>query len=475
MRRAQLVAIILFCSLVFSLSAGGQATSSQTARQALLEMFFGEKPNHLEKHLPDVTLRSVRKLSSPDSPSVLAEFSMIASQIKAEGTSFQTFDTGPTLLTTEDPRSGGGLEKIELTVERDDLIGDEDQIELSFHMYKNGKEESLPVIPRFTFAMQSQADVWRLNEISVTVRVPLSDPNFLKTIEDQQRSRNEQMTMFSLQQVNSAEKAYLAAQGHYACSLAALGPRDGKPNTNAYLWDPQLVSGRKNGYVFVISSCDSGRYKVVAEPAVDDSGQRAFCSDESGSVRAAADGKAITCLSSGEVVQEAMANQAAGIAATGANPSANTAPQIAAAVGTVGSSSDAKAQSARPAPPAQRQGQLVHIIPASPGETAPVIVPESPQRIRVSAGVMQGLLITKVQPIYPEAAKAAGAQGSVTLGALIGKDGTVQNLRIVSSDSLLLNQSALDAVKQWKYKRYHLNGTAVEVETTITVNFTLIR
>ena len=57
MRRAQLIAIVLPCFSMFSLSAGAQATSSQTARQALLEMFFSEKPNHLEKHLPDVTRR----------------------------------------------------------------------------------------------------------------------------------------------------------------------------------------------------------------------------------------------------------------------------------------------------------------------------------------------------------------------------------------------------------------------------------
>src|SRR5947199_2548729 len=123
MHRAQLMAAVLLYSLAFSVSAGAQATSYQTARQALLEMFFGEKPNHLERHLPDVTLRSLRKLSSPDVPSVLAEFSMIANQFHSQGTALQTFDTGPTLVTAEDPRSGGGLEKIELTVERDDLIG----------------------------------------------------------------------------------------------------------------------------------------------------------------------------------------------------------------------------------------------------------------------------------------------------------------------------------------------------------------
>jgi TonB family protein len=467
MRRTPLVAAILSCAWLFSSFASGQTTSSQTAspqtaRQALLEMFFGEKPNHLEKHLPDVTRRSLSKLSSPDAPNVLAEFSMMASQIRSEGTTLQTFDTGPTLLTAEDTRGSGGPDKIELTVERDDLIGDEDQIELALHMTKNGKEESLPVIPRFTFSMQSDADVWRLNEISVTVRVPLSDPTFLKTIEDQQRSRNEQMTMFALQQVNSAEKAYSAAQGHFACSLAILGARGGlgQQTTAAYLWDPQLAKGNKNGYVFVISGCDPNRYKVVAEPAMDGSGQRAFCSDEGGSIRAAADGKATTCLASGEVVQEAIHY----------SPPA-TGP-AAAAAGSGGSSSDVKAQSATPAPPAQRQGQLVRVIPAPPGEAAPVIVPGSPQRIRVSQGVMKGLVIKEVLPVYTSD-KVNVVERPVVLAVIIGKDGTVQSAKVLNSPSPLLNGAALDAVKQWKFRPYLLNGSPLEVDTTITVNVVL--
>jgi periplasmic protein TonB len=64
-------------------------------------------------------------------------------------------------------------------------------------------------------------------------------------------------------------------------------------------------------------------------------------------------------------------------------------------------------------------------------------------------------------------------QGPVVLAAVIGKDGTIQGLRVVSSASPLLNQSALEAVKQWRYRPYILNGEPVEVDTTITVNFTL--
>jgi len=96
----------------------------------------------------------------------------------------------------------------------------------------------------------------------------------------------------------------------------------------------------------------------------------------------------------------------------------------------------------------------------------------TPQRVRVSQGVSQGLLIHKVQPIYPPLARQARVQGTVVLQALIGTDGTIENLHVVSGHPMLTD-AALQAVKQWQYKTYYLNGNPVEVETTINVNFTL--
>ena len=118
-------------------------------------------------------------------------------------------------------------------------------------------------------------------------------------------------------------------------------------------------------------------------------------------------------------------------------------------------------------------GQMGGVIGGIISST-PIAVPKvAVQRIRVSSGVTQGLLVRKVEPTYPQMAKIARVQGAVLLAALIGKDGTIQNLHVVSTASPLLNQAALDAVKQWKYKPYILNGEPVEVDTNITVNFTL--
>jgi protein TonB len=95
------------------------------------------------------------------------------------------------------------------------------------------------------------------------------------------------------------------------------------------------------------------------------------------------------------------------------------------------------------------------------------------QRVRISQGVTQGMVLRRVQPSYPQMAKIARVQGAVVLAAIIGKDGTIQNLHVVSTASPLLNQAAIDAVKQWRYRPYILNGEPVEVDTTVTVNFTL--
>src|SRR5271165_7285833 len=95
-----------------------------------------------------------------------------------------------------------------------------------------------------------------------------------------------------------------------------------------------------------------------------------------------------------------------------------------------------------------------------------------PEQVQVPSGVSQGLLISKVQPTYPPLARQARVQGTVVLQALIGKDGSVQNLTVISGHPMLI-QAAMDAVKQWRYRPYLLNGEPVLVETTINVNFEL--
>jgi len=98
--------------------------------------------------------------------------------------------------------------------------------------------------------------------------------------------------------------------------------------------------------------------------------------------------------------------------------------------------------------------------------------PATPQRIRVGGNVQAANIAKMVRPTYPPLAKQARIQGTVRFNAVIAKDGTIQNLQVVSGHPLLI-PAATEAVRQWVYKPTQLNGEPVEVQTQIDVNFTL--
>jgi periplasmic protein TonB len=101
-----------------------------------------------------------------------------------------------------------------------------------------------------------------------------------------------------------------------------------------------------------------------------------------------------------------------------------------------------------------------------------VLAPAPPKRLSISQGVSEGMLLTKIKPEYPTIAKIARIEGSVVLEALISKEGVIENLRVLSGHPALI-PSAMDAVKQWRYRPYLLNGNPVDVQTKITITFTL--
>ncbi len=119
-------------------------------------------------------------------------------------------------------------------------------------------------------------------------------------------------------------------------------------------------------------------------------------------------------------------------------------------------------------------GGIISSVPiAAPPPPPPVKeAPKAPQRIRVGGNVQQAKLLRQPRPLYPPLAKQARIQGTVRFNAIIGKDGAIQNLQVVSGHPLLI-PSATEAVKQWVYQPTLLNGEPVEVVTQIDVNFTL--
>jgi hypothetical protein len=322
-----------FVLLLTTLPVSSQSVP-QSARQALLEMFFSKTPGTFEKHLPQAMRAALRKSGATPGTSMLDGFSAITSQLNARGQQLQTFEAGPTLMLIEDPQLHS---KFEITVDRDDLRGDEDEIELSFHGSKDGETQTAGAKFRFTLTMKQEAGSWRLNEVLVAVGVSLTDPEFLKAMATPRKptitsvgnseisssgssaltatgamsATNESSAVGGIRTFNTAEVAYAAAfPGHgFTCSLADLGGMGGGAGPSehqAMLIDPRLSSGRKNGYVFKFSGCDgtpATRYSISAVPADANSGTRAFCSDESAVIRFSADGKAESCLHAGQPLQ----------------------------------------------------------------------------------------------------------------------------------------------------------------------------
>jgi TonB family protein len=107
------------------------------------------------------------------------------------------------------------------------------------------------------------------------------------------------------------------------------------------------------------------------------------------------------------------------------------------------------------------------------GQPAATTQPAGTQPIRIGGAVAAAKLINKVEPVYPASAKAAGIQGTVSLEMVLSTDGVPEDIKVISSPSDDLTQSALEAVRQWRYSSTLLNGAPVEVVTDVTVNYTL--
>jgi type IV pilus assembly protein PilA len=158
--------------------------------------------------------------------------------------------------------------------------------------------------------MKQENEIWKLNEVTLAVHVPLSDPVFLKGLQKMQNDSNESSAVASVRTLFTAETAYAAAypERGYTCKLHELGGvGKGQPTAqSAMLIDTALTQGQRGNYQFAIAGCEgapANRFRVTAAPLDSDSGMRAFCMDESGVLRVAADGSPRTCLSSGQVLK----------------------------------------------------------------------------------------------------------------------------------------------------------------------------
>jgi len=238
---------------------------------------------------------------------------------------------------------------------------------------------------------------------------------------------NEAEIAGDLRALHTACVSYGVAYGiGYPAGLSDLGPSTKLDRHGAGLIDGELASGTKHGYGFTYApgkpaAGKVSMYTIHADPvALGRAGQRHFFMNETGVIRV---------------------NATARASVTNAPW---TDPQKSAPITPGGVS--------KSVPPAGNSG--------------------NPQRIPISAEVQAAKLISRVSPRYPELARQARIQGTVRLRAVIAREGTVQQLEVVSGPPILIS-AAIEAVKQWRYTPTLQNGEPVEVETEIDVIFSL--
>jgi hypothetical protein len=286
------------------------AKPPQTARQALIEMFFGKGPDSFIKHLPKAAKQVVMGKDETQANPIVLGISTIGRQLSMEG-HVETFDEGPNLLVSEKDEGKQKI-KTEVTVEHDGFAGDTDEIELSIHIYRDGQPEFIPVIPRLTLTMTQENEIWKLTNVDFSASVPLTDPDYLKGVRKEINESNETMAQMRVGIIMRGEATYKAQHPNrgYTCNLSDLFPKPATtadaPPAYASPGITEVGTGSESpGYHFQIAGCDTTpatKFQITATPLDTDAGMKAFCADESGTLRFDASGSGSNCLSQGQPV-----------------------------------------------------------------------------------------------------------------------------------------------------------------------------
>ncbi len=313
--------------LLLLLSSIGFAQSTQTPRQALLEMVKATSPAQIDKHTPEVLLEEMKKLPPEARQRQQQSMMFLPMLLLASQQTIQTFETGPVFLVVNNAKENT---RVEVTVERDDLSGDTDNMEFGIHFTKNGKEQDLPFEPRIAMDMKLEKNVWRLSRIGGSASIRLDDPkvaaSLVKSIQEQWNRQQAAMTsqanpaaprttaearvVGSLRTLNTAEITYAATYPEvgFTCKLSNLGAGVGSESPNqsgAKLIDPALESGIRNGYRIEILGCSGSPargYKIMATPLQKGLAHPTYCTDQSAVVRSVEEAHSPDCMSVGKPV-----------------------------------------------------------------------------------------------------------------------------------------------------------------------------
>lgn len=312
-----------FTLAAFSLVAAAQQQAAppkpQTPRQALIEIAT-KGAEGISKHLTVEVQALLAKSSNKAAIGFLGSFNSMKPDKGLEA-----FDSGPVLFTYNDSAQHT---KYEVRVDNDDMAGDQDDLQLSLHAFRDGQEQESDfglLSPRFAVSLKQQQGIWRLSKISLGADVPIGDPaffekTFLKVAEGGASGLSAVTGVSSAGDVKAgteppramppeqvvmmlgyAEDTFAGQHPEtgFTCSLTALA------DTNQIMGvDRQVATGVYNGYRFNLSGCEgkpAGSFQITAEPVLAVAGAKAFCTDATHNVRFSEDGKGSSCLMFGKV------------------------------------------------------------------------------------------------------------------------------------------------------------------------------
>ena len=300
-----------------------QSKRPQTAREALIEMFTGKVD--LSKHLTVEVQKEFQNKSS--SGFAFTPGAMLSGFRSQTGSRIKTFEVGPILFSSLDPRTH---ERTEVHVDNDDLNADEDTLQLSIHQFRDEKEiaTAFQFISQISVGMKKQENIWRLNEIGVVAKVPVGDPALFRQLNEEMKASGTDVAVsggvamdsysaLSPAEASQAPKLDIPAtislvslqeqiyagqhpERGFSCSLPELLA----DANQSFGLDPQVKTGIWNGYRINISGCQdipSGSYQITAEPLSPSAGNKAFCTDATHNIRVSDDGRGTTCLTAGKV------------------------------------------------------------------------------------------------------------------------------------------------------------------------------
>src|SRR3954471_1528850 len=195
------IALTLLTATAFAQQAAPKkaVATPQTARQALIEMLTTKSDKTFEKHLPEAILTRMEAFKSKD-----ANTGKTSSPVKTANTAIVSgkevhfYPTGTTFVTYTEPKTG---QKIDVTIDRDDLTADGNDLEFGFHLIKDGKESVSAFIPKVLVRMKQEAGEWRLAEVGFLAKLQLDDGDKLDELQNSVMSG-----MAALRQANTTTK-----------------------------------------------------------------------------------------------------------------------------------------------------------------------------------------------------------------------------------------------------------------------------